>query len=96
MKLAQNDLRRAEYYTRLTLKSAQTEPANNVFGRRTHSSYQILISVLMARRDWPGALLLQNQLDAGIAGNALAARVACRGIQKEVLLTYSGQAPQLQ
>lgn len=96
LKLAQNDLRRAEYYARLALKSAQVDPAGKVFGRRTLSGYQILISVLMSRRDWSAALLLQNQLDTALAGNASAARVARRGYQKEVLLTYSGQAPQMQ
>jgi CHAT domain-containing protein len=93
LKLAQNDMRRAEFYARAVFK--QTAGAQ-YFNKPIIAAHQRLMDLLLIKRAWPEALAMQNQLDKGVEGNAVMTRIALRPPVRGLILAYNGQPGQSQ
>jgi CHAT domain-containing protein len=91
LKLAQNDVRRAEFYARVVIKETQTA-GSQYFSRPAIYAHHRLIDLLIIKRAWAEALTLQTQLDNGVAGNDVMSRIALRPPVRGLILAYAGQS----
>jgi CHAT domain-containing protein len=93
LKLAQNDLRRAEFYARAVLKQSETT-GPLYFNKPAIFAHHRLVDVLVIKRAWDEALAVENRLDKGVEGNAVMSRIALRPPVHGVILAYAGRSQQ--